>query len=94
MFVECKNWSRPVGVPEIRIFESKMRDRGAICKIGIFVAMGGFTQTALDRLKVPQRDLGVIFAVTGEDLRDLVTRKIRLTSWLQTEGAVRALGKL
>nr|WP_306631533.1 restriction endonuclease [Arthrobacter ulcerisalmonis] len=93
MFVECKNWSRPVGVPEIRIFESKMRDRGAVCKIGIFVAMAGFTRTALDRLKVPQRDLGVIFAITGDDLRNLVTKKTRVTEWLQTEGAIRAFGK-
>jgi hypothetical protein len=93
IFVECKNWSRPVVVPEMRIFESKMGDRGAICKIGIFVAMGGFAQTALDRLKVPQRELGVIFAVTGDDLRNLVTKKIRLTEWLQTDGAIRAFGK-
>jgi hypothetical protein len=58
VFVECKNWSERVGVGEIRIFESKMRDRGAICKIGIFVSMGGFAKTALVRLKVSQRDLG------------------------------------
>ncbi len=93
MFVECKNWGSPVGVKELRVFESKMRDRGAVCKIGIFVAMGGFAETALERLKVPQRDLGVIFAVTGDDLRELVTKKTRLTEWLRTEGAIRALGK-
>lgn len=91
--VECKNWSSPVGVKELRIFESKMRDRGAICRIGIFVSMEGFTEPALVRLKTPQRDLGVIFAVTGDDLRDLVAKKIRLTDWLRTEGAIRALGK-
>lgn len=93
MFVECKNWSSPVGVKELRVFESKMRDRGAVCKIGIFVAMGGFAETALERLKVPQRDLGAIFAVTGHDLRELVIKKTRLTEWLRTEGAIRALGK-
>lgn len=65
-FVECKNWNSPVGVPEMSIFESKMRDRGAVFKIVIFVAMAGFTQTALDRLKVPQRDLGVIYAITAK----------------------------
>lgn len=93
IFVECKNWKSPVGVKELRVFESKMRDRGAICKIGIFVSMNGFTQPALARIKVSQRDLGVIFPVWGEDLRSFVVDRERLTDWLRTTGAVRALGK-
>ena len=93
VFVECKNWSSPVGTAELRDLESKMQDRGAICKIGIFVSMSGFAKTGLERLKTIQRNDGIIFAVTGDDLRDLVTKKIRLTEWLQGEGAIRALGK-
>jgi hypothetical protein len=35
----------------------------------------------------------MIFAVTDDDLRKLVIKKTRLTDWLQTAGAIRALGK-
>lgn len=93
VFVECKNWSKPVGVKEVKELEMKMVDRAAICKIGIFVSMSGFAKTALDRLKKVQSKDGIIFAITGDDLRELITKKTRLTEWLRTEGASRALGK-
>jgi len=92
ILVECKNWTERVGVPELRILESKIRDRGALCRIGIFVSLSGFTKTFLDRLKAVQADGGVIFAVDGEDLVRLIAEKRRLTDWLREEGLRRSLG--
>lgn len=92
--IECKNWrTEKPGVAECRIFESKMQDRGALCRVGIFVSMYGFSKTFLERLKSIQREGGVIFAVTGDDLKALVASKTRLTEWLAGPGVVRSLGK-
>jgi hypothetical protein len=92
IFVECKNWSKPAGVPELRVFESKMHDRAALARIGIFVSMSGFTRPFFTRLKAIQAAGGVIFAIDGEDLSTLVTSKRRVTDWLRDEGLRRSLG--
>lgn len=93
VLIECKNWKQKVGVPELRIFESKIKDRGALCRVGIFVSMSGFTQQFLERLKNFQSRDGVIFAVTGNDLQQLLAKKMRLSEWLARTGIVRSLGR-
>lgn len=94
IFVECKNWVEPVGVAELRVFESKMEDRRAVAKIGIFVSMSGFTAPFLTRLKeIQARGVGVIFAVSGEDLRAVLVTRQRLTDWLRSEGFMRAFSR-
>lgn len=93
IFAECKNCSAKPGVPELRIFESKMRDRGAVVKIGIFISMSGFASTFSARLKSVQQTDGLIYAISGEDLENIVAKKVRLTDWLRGEGLMRALGK-
>lgn len=93
LFVECKNWKKKPGVPELRVFESKMQDKGAVCRIGIFVSMQGFTRTFLQRLATSQKNDGIIFAVSGDDIKDLVHRKVRLTDWLAGAGVTRSLGR-
>jgi hypothetical protein len=92
ILVECKNWTEKPGVPELRIFESKIRDRGALCKIGIFVSISGFTKTFLKRLKKFQSADGIIFVIDGSDLERIVTSKMRLTDWLREAGIRRSLG--
>ncbi|MER5867633.1 restriction endonuclease [Kitasatospora sp. NPDC002040] len=94
ILIECKNWKNKPGVPELRVFESKMKDRSALCKIGIFVSMAGFTRPFLARLKAFQAQGGIIFALDGDDLEELVSSKTRLTDWLRGAGVRRALGKL
>lgn len=92
MLIECKNWKKKVGVPELRVFESKLRDRGALCRIGIFVSLSGFAKTFLERLKTFQADGGIIFAVDGDDLAQIVNSKQKMTDWLRESGLKRALG--
>ncbi|MDQ1665317.1 MAG: hypothetical protein QOH75_1348 [Actinomycetota bacterium] len=93
IFIECKNWKDKPGVPELRVFESKIRDRGAICRIGIFISMSGFAGTFLTRLKTFQAEGGIIFAVDGQNLAELVASKTRLTEWLRADGVMKSLGR-
>jgi hypothetical protein len=46
ILVECKNWSTPVGYPELAIFNSKLSSRGR--PMGILVASCGITGIATD----------------------------------------------
>jgi hypothetical protein len=93
ILVECKNWSKKVGVPELRVFETKMRDRNALCRVGFFVSLSGFTSAFTSRLRTAQSDIGVIFPIDGTDLAGMVATKKRLTDWLREEGLRRSLGK-
>lgn len=43
LLVECKNWVAPVGRAEFDAFRAKMGRRHQRCRLGIFVALGGFT---------------------------------------------------
>jgi Restriction endonuclease len=92
LIFECKNTANKIGVPDLRILESKIRDRHAVCRIGVFVSMSGFTQPFYARLRSAQASAGVIFAITGKELADLVNRKQRLTEWLRTQGLAAAMG--
>lgn len=46
VLVECKNWSKPVGVPELKLFRQKIEDRYGRAALGFFIAMGGYADTA------------------------------------------------
>jgi CheY-like chemotaxis protein len=45
---ECKNWSSRVGRPEFDAFRGKLQRRFGRCRLGFFVATGGFTEPFLD----------------------------------------------
>jgi hypothetical protein len=93
ILIECKNKKAKASVPDLRTFESKVKDRGALCKIGIFVSVSGFAATTLQRLKSFQAEGGIIFAVSGSDLDELIATKTKLSDWLRGPGVVRSLGK-
>ncbi|MCZ2814914.1 restriction endonuclease [Modestobacter sp. VKM Ac-2984] len=93
ILIECKNKDEKASVVDLRVFESKIDDRGAVCKIGIFVSMSGFAKTFLDRLKTFQGEKGIIFALSGDDLKQLIDTKTRITDWLRGPGLLRAMGK-
>jgi hypothetical protein len=91
IFVECKNWASPVGVADLRVFESKLGDRGDAVRVGIFVSVAGFYATFVERLKVIQtKNIGVVYAVTLDDVRGLIERREPLSAWLLGAGAMRA----
>lgn len=89
IFVECKNWASPVGIAELRIFESKLGDRGDAVRVGIFVSAAGYYSTFVERLKVIQtKNIGLVYAVTLDDIRGLINRRERLSDWLLGDGAM------
>jgi Restriction endonuclease len=47
LLVECKNWSTPVGYPEMAVFHQKLQSRGR--PLGILVATCGITGNGTDR---------------------------------------------
>jgi hypothetical protein len=84
ILVECKNRVEKAGVTDLRVFESKIRDRGVRCKIGIFLSTSGFTKPFVDRLQRFQATGGVIFAIDGKAFREIIETKTRLTDWLRS----------
>ena len=41
LLAECKNWTRPVGAEEVRVFIDRLRERA--CRAGIIIAAHGLT---------------------------------------------------
>ncbi|MDQ0148036.1 restriction endonuclease [Pseudarthrobacter niigatensis] len=78
LLVECKNWSGPVGYPELAIFNDKLQSRGR--PMGILVAAHGITgqSTALTaahsviaRALSEGRELIVLTRAEIENLREI-----------------------
>lgn len=76
LFVECKNWSVPIGSAEVREFESKLRGKGLT--FGVIVAANGITGDEADRIgahHVIDRALAEqrqIIVITREEIEALV----------------------
>lgn len=45
LLIECKHWSKPVGVPELKLFRQKIEDRYGRSALGFFIAPGGYAET-------------------------------------------------
>ncbi|MEW6492574.1 MAG: hypothetical protein AB1589_08705 [Cyanobacteriota bacterium] len=85
LFIECKNWSSPVGTKEARIFESKLRDTGQFCKIGLFVALAGVTEPFLTHVSSLRRDSYAVAVVTKQDIvKFLESSNANVTKWLES----------
>lgn len=76
VLVECKHWSSPVDRRELDILRLKMRRRHDRCRLGIFVALGGFTGPFL-----ATATLGL------SETRDLVlpVDRARLAAWIAAD---------
>jgi ActR/RegA family two-component response regulator len=72
MLVECKNWSHPVGVKELRDFAYKVEHRYGRCRLGLFVAPGGFADTVKQHLLRDGKDNTLILLLDADDLTQLV----------------------
>lgn len=72
ILAECKHWSKPVDVTELRSFVFKMERRYGRCRLGFFVAPGGFTEAFKLALKAECKDDLLIVLIDGGALRELV----------------------
>lgn len=90
LFVECKNWSSPVGAGELRIFAEKIRERRSLCRVGFLIAPGGFTRSIEGMLRSRQAEGVIIFLLTFSDLEELAEGNLSFAEWVPKKG----IGKL
>lgn len=72
ILVECKNWSTPVGKDELIVFRNKMENRGARCRLGFFVAIGGFTRGFHTQADTYRKDPLLVVPLDRSDIEALV----------------------
>jgi hypothetical protein len=90
ILVECKNWERRVGAPEIKKFGHNVR--AASCHSGIIAAKNGITGSAEEltdarytvRRHYHRDGIGLI-VLTADDLDRLVSRRVSLADLLVTK---------
>lgn len=84
ILVECKNWSDPVGIPEARVFESKLRELGSHGRLGVFLAMNGVTSAFSSHLGKLRRD-GLYPVVIGREDVDILLggADVGVIDWLE-----------
>ncbi len=77
ILVECKHWSKPVGVAELRNFLHKVERKYDRCKLGFFVAPGGFTEPFKTELRGERKGDKLVVVVGPTDLASLIASKDR-----------------
>jgi hypothetical protein len=83
LFVECKNWTAPVGASEIRNFEGKLANHTPLARVGILVAPGGFTSEAVTAIKRSSRGAYTIALADREALDALAHGAEMVLEWLE-----------
>jgi hypothetical protein len=69
---ECKHWSKPVDGRELDSFWLDIKRRIGHCRLGFFIAIGGFTKGFWSRLAAGRQDSELIVPIDFEQLRELV----------------------
>ncbi|MBX9722709.1 MAG: restriction endonuclease [Candidatus Obscuribacterales bacterium] len=83
IFVECKNWTSPVGAKECRDFEVKLLNQNAFTKLGFFIAANESTnefKTALQRMSRGEK---TIVLIEGKELVEFCMSDDSLLDWLE-----------
>lgn len=82
ILVECKNWSRPVGPEAVAYFEKKVEERRGRARLGILVAMSGFTAGVDVKLaRAANKDM-LLLMLDATDLSDWIETPDRI-GWLK-----------
>jgi len=72
ILAECKNWSKPVGAPEVERFAYKMEHRYGRCRLGLFIAPSGFSETVKLEILTRRKDSLLILLLDADGLTRLV----------------------
>lgn len=80
--VECKNWSKKVGAPELTVFAEKLRARFGRVRLGILVAVGGFTEGVRTLIASRANESGLVVLIDGDELDGWISSADRL-EWLK-----------
>lgn len=74
---ECKHWSRPVDPKELDSFRLDIKRRFGRCRLGFFIAIGGFTKGFHSRLEAAREDDVLIVTLEAAQLNELVEARDR-----------------
>jgi CheY-like chemotaxis protein len=69
---ECKNWSKPVERRELDVFLKTIERRFGRCRLGFFIAIGGFTKGFATGLAASREGDILVIALDAERLEELV----------------------
>jgi CheY-like chemotaxis protein len=72
IIVECKNWSAPIGPDQLVVFRNKIENRGGRCRLGFFVATGGFTKGFHTQSATFRKGDILIVPLGPQDIEELV----------------------
>lgn len=72
ILVECKNWSKPVGVDEASRFIDKLQARHGRCSLGFFIATAGVTEPFKERLRRSTEHNLLVVTLDAADVDALV----------------------
>jgi hypothetical protein len=82
-FVECKNWSKPVGSKDIRDFEIKLQNHSRLVKIGFFVSFNGFTSEVRSEFKRFCRENYHVVPLSRVDIEEFLKTEKHFYAWLE-----------
>jgi CheY-like chemotaxis protein len=74
---ECKNWSRPVDPKELDSFRLDIKRRFGRCRLGFFIATGGFTEGFHSRLAAARESDVLIVVLEAAQVSELVEARDR-----------------
>ncbi len=74
---ECKHWSKPVDPKEIDSFRLDIKRRFGRCRLGFFIAIGGFTKGFHSRLEAAREDDVLIVTLEAAQVNELVEARDR-----------------
>lgn len=77
LLAECKNWTSPVGVPELKLFRLKIEDRYGRSALGFFIAPGGYASTVKVETWTRRAGQSLVVLLDGADLDALVNASDR-----------------
>lgn len=72
LLVECKNWSSPVGVDQLNLFQLKVERRFGRATLGFFVALGGFASTVKIEEWTRRAGESLVVLLDSDDLDALI----------------------
>jgi ActR/RegA family two-component response regulator len=79
LIAECKHWSKPVGVTELRSFLWKLEHHFGRIRLGFFVSTQGFTGPFDKTLNSGRAGNALVVVIDGSDLERLIQSRDRNT---------------
>jgi restriction endonuclease Mrr len=86
ILIECKNWSKKVGSPDIRNFVQKIMNRPKnLCRVGFIITMSNFTKAANNELLGYRGKDFIIATAEKEDIEKMINDNIDFSSLLKSQ---------